>query len=137
MCTAKQIFQYTQKISGPIVDRIDLWIHMEDVPHDVLLQESSLSESTHEVSKRVALARELAYKRQQKPNAQLTSKETLLHVSLDAPTKQFFQKALTSLHVSARSVHKILRIARTIADLDSSENVTQSHLLEALRYRKT
>jgi len=137
MCTAKQIFQYTQKISGPIVDRIDMWIHMEDVPHDVLLQEGTLSESTHEVSKRVALAREIAYKRQQKPNAQLTSKETLLHVPLDAPTKQFFQKALTSLHVSARSVHKILRMARTIADLDSSENVTQSHLLEALRYRKT
>ncbi len=136
-CTARQIFQYHQKISGPIVDRIDMWLHMEDVPHETLLHECSDGESTQIVAERVARARKIADARQGKPNAQLSAKETLQHVALDPPTKQFFQQALTTLNISARSVHKILRIARTIADLESSSEVTQTHLLEALQYRKT
>jgi magnesium chelatase family protein len=135
-CTAKQIVQYHQKISGPIVDRIDMWLHMEDVPHETLLHDHRDGESTQVVARRVLKAREIADRRQRKPNAQLSAKETLQYVALDAPTKQFFHQALATLNVSARSVHKILRIARTIADLEDSASVTRAHLLEALQYRK-
>lgn len=135
-CTARQIFQYHQKISGPIIDRIDMWIHMEDVPHTVLLTTTTNEESTEMVRNRVIQARTIAMMRQGKPNNLLSAQETLEHVVLNQTIKHFFEQSLAKLHVSARSVHKILRIARTIADLQNETHITEQHILEALQYRK-
>jgi magnesium chelatase family protein len=135
-CTARQIFQYHQKISGPIIDRIDMWIHMEDVSHRALLATTSYAESAETIRNRVLHARLRAINRQGKPNNLLSAQETLLHTALTPPLKLFLEQALSKLNVSARSVHKILRVARTIADIHNEPTITEAHLLEALQYRK-
>lgn len=141
VCTAKQILQYKHKLSGPIIDRIDMCVHVEDVSHNTLLADTAYLQTTeqqevHALKTAVINARALAETRQQKHNALLTPQEVLRAANLSKETKSFFEHALQKLGVSARGVYKILRVARTIADLDASTIVTREHVLEALRYRK-
>lgn len=136
-CTARQILQYHQKISGPIIDRIDMWIEMEDISHDTLLSSAPAEESSIIVQQRVRRARNIALQRQGKPNSYLSSPEVSTHITLDTSLQAFFQQALITLQISTRAVHKILKIARTIADLDNQPRIQKQHLLEALQYRKT
>lgn len=109
---------------------------MEDVPHETLMNQHTNEESSATVRERVTRARSIACARQGRPNALLNAKETILHTQLTESIKLLFKNASTKLNISARSVHKILRIARTIADLEGVSRISETHILEALRYRR-
>lgn len=135
-CTNRQIQQYQRKLSGPILDRIDMWVHMEDVAHQELLTVAMHKKPDH-VHTSIRHAYTLAMQRQGYPNAHIPSSDILALCALTQNTKHFLEHAAQRLNMSARSVHNVLRVARTAADFDSSPTVEQQHILEALSYRKT
>lgn len=129
-----QILKYLNKISGPILDRIELQIELNNIKPSQLV-EHQVGESSEQVRKRVIKARSFMLARANKPNALLDSKEVLLHCRLTQQQQAFIQQAIEKLALSARAYHKVLKVARTIADLEQSEQIEQQHLAEALGYR--
>lgn len=142
MCTASQLLRYRTKLSGPIIDRIDMWVTMEDVPAEQLLQHPEIKKEPCTNAQRqplhtqVAAAYTVAHTRQGVPNAQIRGSALATHTQLAPETLQTFTRALETLNVSARSTHKILRVARTIADLAGKQTIELPDILEALQYRK-
>lgn len=138
-CTYQEIKKYKSKLSGPIVDRIDLHVEVPPVEIKDLLQERvSSSESSKEIRERVFLARKVQEKRYGTPlklNAHLSSKEIKRFCKLETGGEAFLEKASEKLGLSARSLHKVLKVARTIADLSNCEIIKKEHLAEALQYR--
>lgn len=137
-CSQQQISKYLSKISGPLLDRID--IHVEVHPVDFTdLTNAEQPETSSSIRVRVNRARERQLKRYKKDkifsNSQLSSKKLKKYVQLDAATQDLIKKAFEKFNFSARSFDKILKLARTIADLDDSDDVLQKHVLEAIRYR--
>jgi len=132
-CTPDQIARYRGKISGPLLDRIDILIEIPAVPQENLLRHAD-GESSNDIRARVNVARQRALHRQNKPNAGLTVSE------LDAfcvPCEQgavLLQQAIQRLNLSARAYHRTLKVARTIADLAGSANITPAHIAEAVQY---
>lgn len=133
-CTAAQIARYQAKLSGPLLDRIDLHLC---VPRMALMEMASkaVSESSETVRKRVIACQALQIARQKKLNSQLRTQEIQLHCHLDKKTKQIYLDLLENLHLSARVYHKTLKIARTIADMQQKEVVDLSDLHQALQFR--
>ena len=135
--------EYQSKISGPLMDRIDLQIEVHAVsPWE--LSEAKHGESSKEIRKRVIAAREIQSKRFQalghpelRTNSELKGKLLEQSVVLDNDTEQLLIKYAAQNNISARGYHRILRLARTIADLQNSEKVLKQHLAEALSYRRT
>lgn len=138
ICTPLSILRYQQKISGPILDRIDLHVTAGRVPYDDL-RSNSLSESSEVVQARVEAARVIQDKRFNDPainfNSQMNSKDVTRWCALDSSGELLLKKAAEQMKLSARSYHRILKVARTIADLGFSENILTEHLAEALQYR--
>ncbi|HTH94617.1 MAG TPA: ATP-binding protein, partial [Rhodocyclaceae bacterium] len=134
-CTPDQVARYRSKLSGPLLDRIDLAL---DVPvvTEVELSARSGGEPSSEIRARVHAARVAQYKRQGKPNAQLMPDEIELHCSVDDAGTQLLKRALTQLDLSARGYHRILKVARSIADLANSNTITGTHVAEAVQYRR-
>lgn len=135
-CTADQVQRYRQRISGPILDRIDLHVEVPRLPVTLLSSLKGDEEKSNPIRSRVEAARSIQLKRAQKSNAQLSSKEIAQHCQLQPDEKKLLDQAIEKLHLSARSYHRILRVARTVADLAHSEIILRQHLLEALSYRK-
>ena len=133
-CTAKEVARYQSKLSGPLLDRIDLHITVPALPLSDL-QNKAAGESSKTVRQRVIQARNLAITRQNKPNAKLTPSELDRVAALDDAGLTLLANAKTRLDLSARSYHRLLRVARTIADLADSSSVTSAHLAESLSYR--
>lgn len=133
-CRAEQIQRYQDKISGPLLDRIDLHVSVPALPISDL-QNANAGENSQTVRSRVTIAYERQQSRQGKPNSELAPSELDYYVRLGDAEKQLLQMAQQRLNLSARGYHRILRIARTIADLFDSETVATSHLTEALSYR--
>lgn len=136
-CRPAQIKRYNQKISGPLLDRIDLHIEVAGISSDELLG-GHQGESTADIAHRVLQARQRQYQRlggHNTPNSRLTNQQLKIHCKLDAPTEQLAERAITNLRLSARSYIRSLRVARTIADLAASPTINNSHLVEALQYR--
>ncbi len=138
-CSAQQIRNYLQKISGPLLDRIDLQIAVEAVdPKD--LRTRSQGESSSVVSARVIKARDIQRQRLQDSdihaNGQLRSKEIKAFCVLDEVAEGLFTKAMDQLKLSARAHDRILKVARTIADLSESERIEAVHIAEAIQYRQ-
>jgi magnesium chelatase family protein len=134
-CTELQIQRYRSKLSGPLLDRIDMGIEVGSLPHDQLLG-SVTGESSETVRSRVSQARQIQLNRQGSPNSQMEVTQLEQHCGLDAPLQQWLAQAATKLRLTGRSTHRVLRVARTIADLTGSTRLQQAHLTEALSYRR-
>jgi magnesium chelatase family protein len=134
-CTPDQVARYRGKLSGPLLDRIDL---MLDVP---AVAEAELSargdgESSATVRDRVTAARALQIERQGKPNALLSPDEVERHARPDAAGAQLLKQAMARLALTARAYHRILKVARSIADLAGIEQISSAHVAEAIHYRR-
>ncbi|MEO6366167.1 MAG: YifB family Mg chelatase-like AAA ATPase [Luteimonas sp.] len=135
-CTNDLIRRYRAKISGPLMDRIDLQIEVPRLPPADLRPDGPASESSASVRSRVALARDVQTARAGTANAQLSQSETMAHCRLHPRDQVLLERAIESLQLSARSMHRILRVARTIADMAGSAQIHTAHLTEALGYRR-
>ncbi|OAU96034.1 YifB family Mg chelatase-like AAA ATPase [Moraxella catarrhalis] len=133
-CRPEQIKKYQDKLSGPLLDRIDLHITVPALPIEDL-QSAPKGESSDEVRQRVVAARDMAVARQGKANYELTASELDQVAILGQKEQQMLKMAQSKLNLSARSYHRILRVARTIADLAASEHIKTAHVAEALSYR--
>jgi magnesium chelatase family protein len=127
--------QYLKRLSGPLIDRIDLHVEVAAVPFGELAG-GGKGTSSSVLRERVSAARELARMRQGVlPNARLPGRQLDSYAALDEPSRSLLGRALSELGLSARAYDKIRRIARTIADLDASEGVLLAHVAEAIQYR--
>src|SRR5690606_32046269 len=131
--------RYMGKISGPLLDRIDIHIEVTPVPFEKL-SANEKPESSAEIRKRVIKARDIQTKRFEKVekvhyNAQMNTKQIREYCVLDEPSKQLLKKAMERLGLSARAYDRILKVARTIADLEASEHIASHHISEAIQYR--
>ncbi len=131
--------RYLSKISGPLLDRIDIHIEVTPVPFEKLSDETK-AESSVDIRKRVTAAREIQSERFGDSetinyNAQMGVKQIRKHCALDDASKQLLKTAMERLNLSARAYDRILKVSRTIADLESSEKVTGNHISEAIQYR--
>ena len=134
-CTPDAVLRYQARISGPLLDRIDLHIEMPAVA-PALLAASAEGESSAAVATRVAAARRWAIDRQGIANCHLAGAALDRHCRLDDAASRFLQTATTRLGWSARGYHRVLCVARTIADLEASAVVAIPHLAEAIQYRR-
>jgi len=136
VCTPEVIRRYRARVSGPLLDRIDLQIAVPRVALAELSGPATLGESSAVVRARVNAARERQLQRAGKANAGLSNREVLRDCALAAGDRQLLERALDQLGLSARAYHRILRVARSIADLDGSDAVRTAHLMEAIQYRR-
>jgi len=137
-CSPSQIIKYQKKISGPLLDRIDLCIEVPRIKFDKLSGEE-LEESSEEIQKRVEAARQIQKRRFQDKdlisNSEMNSQLVKEFCPTDDATINLLKTAVSQFNLSARSYYKILKVARTIADLEGKESVESMHVAEALQYR--
>ena len=134
-CTPDQVARYRGKLSGPLLDRIDLQLEVPALAAEEL-QATPRSEPSAAVRARVVAARGRQQARQGKPNARLTPREVETHCTPDADGAALLRQAMARLGLSARAYHRLLRVARSIADLAGSPAVTSEHVAEAVQYRR-
>jgi magnesium chelatase family protein len=141
ICKPNDLERYARRISGPIIDRIDLWVTVSNVYYKKLSDEVVRSEKTHTIKDRVKKARLMQekrfrnYKREIKTNSDMNVKELGIFVPLSKEVKELLNDSAEKLALSARAYHRVIKIARTIADLENSEKVEINHILEAIQYR--
>ncbi len=134
-CTPEAIARYQGRLSGPLVDRIDLQVEVPAVkPSELMAQPDG--EGSDDVAARVREARERQLQRQGKPNADLEAGELGEHAPLEGAAEQLLQKAAERLGWSGRSLHRAIKVARTVADLAGAQRITAEHVGEALQYRR-
>jgi magnesium chelatase family protein len=136
-CTPDQVRQYRAKISGPLLDRIDLQVFVPRVERAVLVaRDAPAGEPSAAVRARVSVARERQLARQGKPNARLSPRELERHCLPERAARHLLDAALTRLSLSARAYHRVLKVARTAADLAGAATIGAPHVAEAVRYRE-
>jgi magnesium chelatase family protein len=137
-CTHHQIHRYRSKISGPLLDRIDIHVEVPAVPYKDLMQAGN-AESSQTIQKRVAAARAIQTERFKRAkiycNAQMTSRHIKTHCQVDDTCRALLETAIDKLGLSARAFNRILKISRTIADLVSAPQIDAAHVAEAIQYR--
>jgi magnesium chelatase family protein len=134
-CTPDQVLRYRGKISGPLMDRLDLQIEVPSMPAQDMMKAAD-GEDSAAVRVRVIAAVERQLARQNKPNSRLSPKEIDTHCALDDAAAKLMASAIARLGLSARAHHRILRVARTIADLAGAAAISTAHVAEAIGYRK-
>jgi len=138
LCTPTQIQRYLNRISGPLLDRMDMHIEIPRVKFEEL-QDKAAGEDSSSMRERVNRAQEIQKIRFKDIdinfNAQMRPEEIRRYCKLDKNSKRIFKKAFDTLNMSARAYDRILKVARSIADLENSNPITLDHLSEALRYR--
>jgi magnesium chelatase family protein len=134
-CPAESVARYRARLSGPLLDRIDLHLSVPRLAAHELRLDAPRGEATAAVRGRVVLARERQLTRAGKTNARLEQADLERHCALAKDEQRLLERAMESLQLSARATHRILRVARTIADLDGSARIGRAHLAEAIGYR--
>ncbi|MCK5404718.1 MAG: ATP-binding protein, partial [Desulfobulbaceae bacterium] len=139
-CTALQIQKYESRLSGPLLDRIDLHLDVPAVPFKDISNKGA-GESSAMIKKRVVNAREIQkerFKRRRKShcNSHMRPQDIKKYCALDEKSSNLLEKAMDRLGLSARAYHRILKISRTIADLEGSEAIRSEHVAEAVQYRR-
>ena len=134
-CTPDQISRYRSKISGPLLDRIDLQIEVPAVPQLELVK-AAKGEGSEAIRERTERAFQAQLKRQGKPNAKLAVKEIDDICKPDVAGEALLKSAIQRMGLSARAYHRVLKVARTIADLAGSQSISGAHVAEAIQYRK-
>ncbi len=134
-CTPDAIARYQGKLSGPLLDRIDLYVEVAALPHDALIAQS-MEEASTVVRQRVEQAYDRQQQRQGKSNHQLRVPEIERHCRTNAAGEQLLRQAMTRMNWSARAYHRVLKVARTIADLEGVDHIGSTHIAEAIQYRR-
>ena len=135
-CTVDQVVRYRNRISGPLIDRIDMHVELAAVPVEHLIgDEPSAPEGSATVAARVAAARRLQMRRQGKLNARLTPTEVGAICRLDRDSRVLVGAAVARLGLSARAYHRMLKVARTCADLAAEDRIRRADVAEAMRLR--
>ena len=134
-CTPDMVRRYRDRISGPLLDRIDLQVQVQAVPSRDLVSGVRGGECSAAVRQRVIAARRRQQQRQGVVNGQLDARQVKRHCTLNTAQQAFMAAAIERLHLSARAFHRVLKVARTIADLAGADGIETAHLSEALGYR--
>ncbi|MEG3193276.1 ATP-binding protein, partial [Lysobacter sp. D1-1-M9] len=135
-CSEDATRRYRARISGPLLDRIDLHVEVPRLPPVELRPDAPEGERSDDIRARVVQARAIQHCRAGKANAQLSQRETTATCRLSERDQDLLERAVDTLQLSARSMHRILRVARTIADLADTPHITTAHLTEAIGYRR-
>ncbi len=140
LCPPDKLNRYLSKLSGPLLDRIDLTIQLASLSHAELLQESAHSENSHEewqqASKQIVKCHDKQMARAEKLNYALNVNELDKYCVLSKSLRDLLASTMDRLRLSARGIHRIIKVARTIADYEGSNDIEQEHLLEAISYRR-
>ncbi len=137
-CSFEQIARYRSRVSGPLIDRLDLTIDVPSVSGEALALASDAprAESSEQVRERVGFAHEIQQARQGKPNARLIAPEVAIHCKAERDAETLLARAMTKMWLSARAYHRIVKVARTIADLAGSATISTTHMAEAIQLRR-
>lgn len=134
ICKTNEIERYQKRISGPIMDRIDLWVFVQNVNYEELSKQVDNNHVSDEMRTKVQQVRTHSAKRN-KLNRSLSPKDLETYAKLDTDTRDTLNNLAANLNISPRVYHRLIRVARTIADLDNQENIKKEHILEAFQYR--
>ncbi len=137
-CTKQQVNRYLEKLSGPLLDRIDLQISVQSVEYDTIKAKNLKNQSSQELLEKINVAlsmQETRFGTKNIWNGHMSSDQIEQHCIFTEPAEQVIKKAFDALNLSMRGYHKILKVARTIADLEASELIDVPHLREAIMYR--
>lgn len=125
-----------QGFQAPLLDRIDMQIEVPAVPQEELMRQHSAGEKSSLIRQRVEKSHQLQLTRQEKTNSRLSVKEIDQFCALDTASENLLKNAIHRLNLSARAYHRILKVARTIADLSAVEKINNQHIAEAIQYRR-
>lgn len=136
ICNPGQIYKYQKKLSGPLLDRIDLHVEVPRVSYEQIMRRGK-EESSGQIQRRVESARQKQYQRlgAGRTNSEMTVVDIRTFCNLDLKGQDLLAQAVKKYALSARSIHRVLKVARTIADLDGAVDINQQHLAESLQYR--
>ncbi len=141
VCKPQDLLRYERKISGPIIDRIDMWVEVSKIDYEKLADSSVEKKESGDIKKRVIKAREIQKgrfkdaKRNLKTNSEMEAKDIGKIAGLTEKAKEILNTSAKKLDISARAYHRVIKLARTIADLEQSKTIEPKHILEALQYR--
>ena len=135
-CTPDQIVRYRSKISGPLLDRIDIQIEVPAVPQEELMHQQAAGEKSNVIQQRVEQCYSKQLTRQNKTNSQLSVEEIDQYCVINSDCENLLKQAINRLNLSARAYHRILKLARTIADLSGVDAIGTQHIAEAIQYRR-
>jgi magnesium chelatase family protein len=141
-CPPRLVEAYKRRVSGPILDRIDLSISVEKVDYKRLSQSNQIyhEESSQDVLNRVRKARQIQYNRYDGKsllNSELGPKDIEKYANLNSESREHIEKVSEKMNISARAFHRIIKVSRTIADLEESSEIKPNHIFEALQYRQS